>query len=654
MHGNVSDARLVDDGTRRRRPRRPPRSGRRRRPVDVRDRPLRAREHDGDRRRSSSGSSRASRARRDSSSRRRCRSTARASTSAPSTAAVAPHPRPEEQLARARLGVRVPGVRPRARRRSGRASSKPLIPTSVYAITKRDHEELCLVVGGAYGIPTVALRFFNVYGPGQALSNPYTGVAAIFASRLLNGQAADRLRGRAAVARLHPRRRHRRGILLALESEDAVGQAVNLGTGRPSTVNDIARSWPTASASSIAAEVVGEVPRGRHPPLLRRHSPRARHCSASARRSLSRTGCATWSAGWRTRRPSTASTPRRASSSTRGLTPRESRTCTTWRSSSSRRTRPTGCGRASRPSSSTRATSSSTSSSPTTSRPTAPASSSRASSRTPASSRARTTASRTPTTGRWMTTDARYALFLNPDTEIVEGTFEELVRAMDERPEVGLVGVKQVTGGRRALPDDPPLPERVAGARRGARLGALAGPSASWLGERELDLAVYEQRARHATGRPARSCSPAARRCSARACSTSASSSTARSPTSASACDAAGWEIRHLPSMTIVHHAGKAGVNPRMEAQNAFARRHHALVHFGRSHRLAFLSAHSLRYGLRAAIPGGGEDGSRRREASRWALKVLWGAATSPFGPPPHQAVRVGPASGPPRQPRVG
>ena len=91
----------------------------------------------------------------------------------------------------------------------GTRETKALIPTSIYAITKRDHEELCLVTGAAYGIPAVALRFFNVYGPGQALSNPYTGVAAIFASRLLNGRAADHLRGRPAVARLHPRQRHR-------------------------------------------------------------------------------------------------------------------------------------------------------------------------------------------------------------------------------------------------------------------------------------------------------------------------------------------------------------------------------------------------------------------------------------------------------------
>jgi len=97
----------------------------------------------------------------------------------------APGPRPEEQLlARSwELSCEICG---RELQPIGTSEEKALIPTSIYAITKRDHEELCLVTGAAYGIPAVALRFFNVYGPGQALSNPYTGVAAIFASRLLN------------------------------------------------------------------------------------------------------------------------------------------------------------------------------------------------------------------------------------------------------------------------------------------------------------------------------------------------------------------------------------------------------------------------------------------------------------------------------------
>src|ERR1051326_5831681 len=74
---------------------------------------------------------------------------------------------------------------------------QPLIPiptaetkipslASVYALSKYDQENMCRIVGPAYGVPTTALRFFNVYGPRQALSNPYTGVLAIFASRLMN------------------------------------------------------------------------------------------------------------------------------------------------------------------------------------------------------------------------------------------------------------------------------------------------------------------------------------------------------------------------------------------------------------------------------------------------------------------------------------
>ena len=101
---------------------------------------------------------------------------------------LAPTPRAEEQLLARQWELSCPlcgaELAP-----VGTRESKALIPTSIYAITKRDHEELCLVTGAAYGVPTVALRYFNVYGPGQALSNPYTGVAAIFASRLLNGSA---------------------------------------------------------------------------------------------------------------------------------------------------------------------------------------------------------------------------------------------------------------------------------------------------------------------------------------------------------------------------------------------------------------------------------------------------------------------------------
>jgi dTDP-L-rhamnose 4-epimerase len=111
---------------------------------------------------------------------------------------------------------------------------------SVYALTKYDQERACLLVGRAYGIEAVALRFFNTYGPRQALSNPYTGVLAIFASRLLNGNRPlvyeDGLQQRDFVNVGDVVR----ACLLALDSRAAVGHAVNVGSGRPRTIREVA------------------------------------------------------------------------------------------------------------------------------------------------------------------------------------------------------------------------------------------------------------------------------------------------------------------------------------------------------------------------------------------------------------------------------
>jgi dTDP-L-rhamnose 4-epimerase len=169
----------------------------------------------------------------------------------------APPPRADAQLADRTWECLCPEcgqeLVPRATR-----EQKPLIPTSVYAITKRDHEELSLVVGAAYGIPTTALRFFNVYGPGQSLSNPYTGVAAIFSSRLLNGRPPlvfeDGLQTRDLI--------HVsdivEGLLLALGSDAAVGRAVNLGTGRRTSVLDVADALASGLGVSVEPEVNGQ------------------------------------------------------------------------------------------------------------------------------------------------------------------------------------------------------------------------------------------------------------------------------------------------------------------------------------------------------------------------------------------------------------
>jgi dTDP-L-rhamnose 4-epimerase len=135
--------------------------------------------------------------------------------------------------------------------------TKPLHPTSVYAITKRDHEELFLTVGDAYGIPAVALRYFNVYGPRQALSNPYTGVMAIFSARLMNGRAPlifeDGLQSRDFV--------HVSDVvqanLLALESGAAGGRIYNVGTGRGTTILRVAEELARQLEVPIAPELPG-------------------------------------------------------------------------------------------------------------------------------------------------------------------------------------------------------------------------------------------------------------------------------------------------------------------------------------------------------------------------------------------------------------
>jgi len=118
--------------------------------------------------------------------------------------------------------------------------------TSIYALSKYDQERMCLILGRAYGIPTVALRFFNAYGTRQALSNPYTGVLAIFASRFLNGKApliyedGGQLRDFVSVKDVA------QACRLALEVPEASGQVFNVGSGRPASVREVAERMASA------------------------------------------------------------------------------------------------------------------------------------------------------------------------------------------------------------------------------------------------------------------------------------------------------------------------------------------------------------------------------------------------------------------------
>jgi len=118
--------------------------------------------------------------------------------------------------------------------------SKRLSCESVYAITKRDQEELSLVFGRAYGVRAVALRFFNVYGPRQSLSNPYTGVAAIFSSRVLNGQAPEVFEDGLQTRDFIHVSDIAEAIHLALSSDGVGDVALNVGTGVSTSVLDVA------------------------------------------------------------------------------------------------------------------------------------------------------------------------------------------------------------------------------------------------------------------------------------------------------------------------------------------------------------------------------------------------------------------------------
>ncbi|GAB4464190.1 MAG: SDR family NAD(P)-dependent oxidoreductase [Armatimonadaceae bacterium] len=130
---------------------------------------------------------------------------------------------------------------------------------SVYALSKYDQERLCLITGRAYGIPTVALRFFNVYGTRQALSNPYTGVLAIFASRLLNKKRPLIFEDGCQQRDFVHVRDVARACRLALESVHAEGHAINIGGGRPYTILEIARRAAEAlNCDSIEPEITGK------------------------------------------------------------------------------------------------------------------------------------------------------------------------------------------------------------------------------------------------------------------------------------------------------------------------------------------------------------------------------------------------------------
>lgn len=131
--------------------------------------------------------------------------------------------------------------------------------SSIYALSKYDQERMCLLIGKAYNIPTVALRFFNVYGTRQALSNPYTGVLAIFASRLMNDnrplifEDGNQQRDFVSVHDIAQASR------LALETPEAAYDVFNVGSGNAYTINEIAEKMSNVMGKEhITPEITGK------------------------------------------------------------------------------------------------------------------------------------------------------------------------------------------------------------------------------------------------------------------------------------------------------------------------------------------------------------------------------------------------------------
>ena len=224
-----------------------------------------------------------------------------------------------------------------------------------------------------------------------------------------------------------------------------------------------------------------------------------------------------------------------------------------------------------------------------------------------------------------MTCDARYVLFINPDTEILRGDLSDLVSRMDEQPEVGLAGVRQVDADGRldmTIRGFPNALRALGDALSAERLPGRPG----WLGEREVRLPAYDREV---------DCDW-----------TSGSFMLARREAIESAgfmderffmyseetdfcrrIRTAGWVVRHLPRMTILHYGAKAGVDPRIESVSAHSRMLYARKHFSRAHRAVYIGTVGLRHSLRYVFA----RRSCRRTAHRAALRTLLRRS-----PPPH------------------
>jgi GT2 family glycosyltransferase len=232
-----------------------------------------------------------------------------------------------------------------------------------------------------------------------------------------------------------------------------------------------------------------------------------------------------------------------------------------------------------------------------------------------------------------MLADARYVLFLNPDTELLEGTLADLIALMDDRPQIGIAGCRQLATDGVIFPTS----RRFASPARTLAEAFGSERLAPQAGQRILDPAAYDREfsSDWVIGSfmlVRREALLSGGLLDERYFLYSEEEDFCRRIRSA------GWDVRHLPQMTIVHHVGKAGKVPRLEAQRTLARLQYADKHFTPRqrlvHRIALLSGHGLRLAV-AGVRNDPETGAVARAGLRMAL----GRDEPPFIPPPTTAL---------------
>ncbi len=231
------------------------------------------------------------------------------------------------------------------------------------------------------------------------------------------------------------------------------------------------------------------------------------------------------------------------------------------------------------------------------------------------------------------TVNARYVLFLNADTEISDGTFGELLRFMDARTEIGMVGVRQLDAEGTLYPTMRRFASPMTALAEALGSERLAPDR----GQRVLDLALYERET---------SCdwTIGSFMLMRREALMSAGALDERFFFTGEEQDLclrvrrAGWSIVHVPDMTIVHYVGKRGISPRFAAQSAFAERQYAELNFSGWRRPAYMASLRFGYLLRGLLGGR----SARGEASRAAYRASRRGAEPPFMAPPVTALPAG------------